>query len=175
MLPRRHCSFSVVADADHGLPHLARGSGNALRVFTRPWLPIDAWQEWRCVVHERRLVGVFPYWPHARLPRSVAPHAMNRMAETIVDLAARAREVLHVGSSLLDVIVAPDSRDDPRAWRASMLEINPLYPLHMELWPDPPTPRPRESPFRRQFFFRDARGVLHSIPLSQLGASGRER
>jgi D123 protein len=96
-------------------------------VFVRQWLPLLAWQEFRCFMRDRRLVGISQldcvnYVAHQEVLR-----AANRIEEAIKEFFLKFQACCHLDRVVFDVFVVPDSETEGR-YQARLTEINPWGP-----------------------------------------------
>jgi len=98
-------------------------------VFVRQWLPLLTWQEFRCFMYDRRLVGISQldcvnYGAHPELLR-----AANQVEEAIREFFLRFQACCHLDRVVFDVFVVPDSETETEGrCHARLTEINPWGP-----------------------------------------------
>lgn len=112
--------------------HLAISNGYRPSIWVRQWVEIQPWQEWRCLMHGRKLIGISQY--NHRLKSAKDIEAVSNTA----DLAAWAigeffrdfQPACHLNDVVFDVVLYRKSRQDsdgPKRTEAEvkLLEINP--------------------------------------------------
>lgn len=99
-------------------------------IFVRQWLTIAPWQEFRCFMRARKLVGIsqYNYLEAEVFPEIVADAEAIRWA--IEQAFSRFRGACHLADVVFDVIVERKTmRDNTRIWEVKLLEINPFFEL----------------------------------------------
>jgi hypothetical protein len=108
---------------------LALAQGYDPWVWVRQWLTIEPWQEFRCFMRGRELVGISQYNYHEHFPQVVEYHdSITWAIRSFFDLHFRA--ACHLSDVVFDVLV---QRREYRhadglketAWEVKLLEINP--------------------------------------------------
>lgn len=106
----------------------ARRCSYPIGVFVRPWISLDPWQEWRCIVYRRRLIGITQYATTSHVPAREGDTAIRSIRAALQAFLASAISRLHVESALLDVLTVPSPLVNG-VCRAALLDLNPLFPL----------------------------------------------
>ncbi|WP_239014703.1 cell division cycle 123 family protein [Archangium violaceum] len=109
--------------------HLSRflELGHPVHLFVRHWMQIPPWQEFRCFMHNRRLVGISQLAHWGDTPDySLAPRA-EEIARTLRDFFVRVAQVSHLGSAVFDVLCDSGAGDGASVgvW---LLDANPWGP-----------------------------------------------
>lgn len=97
------------------------------RLFVRPWLSFQPWQELQCFLRDRRLVGISQldcvnYGSFPQL-REAAP----RLESAIREFATRFGSLSHLSKAVFEVLALPQPAN-PTAFNIYLSDINPWGP-----------------------------------------------
>lgn len=107
--------------------HLALSHNYRPWLWVRQWHDIAPWQELRCFMHNRELVGIsqYQYSDHSCEPDGYYNLlAMNAsfFKATVEDFFPRFRDACHLDTCVFDVFVRP-------SYEVTLLEVNPFFAL----------------------------------------------
>jgi D123 len=96
-------------------------------VFVRRWLSLHPWQEFRCFMRDKQLVGISQldcvnYGAHQELR-----HTANQIEQAIREFFLTFRTHCHLDRVIFDVFVVPDI-EKSGFYRAHLTELNPWVP-----------------------------------------------
>lgn len=113
--------------------HLAIANGYTPSIWVRQWLEIQPWQEWRCLMRGRKLIGVSQY--NYRIKdadgiKAVADTA-NLAAWAIGEFSYEFQAASHLGDAVFDVILYRKTRQGESGPKRTetevkLLEVNPF-------------------------------------------------
>ncbi|ASY66740.1 hypothetical protein SJ05684_b57580 (plasmid) [Sinorhizobium sojae CCBAU 05684] len=89
-------------------------------LFIRPWRKIPKWAEYRLFMKARAFTGASQYFHTAAFPEIEAN--AKPIAGALLDFADEFLAVSHLDDAIVDVFV----EEEGGAWRAVLLDINPL-------------------------------------------------
>lgn len=89
----------------------------------REWVDLAEWQEFRCFVKDRRLVGISQYFYDQVFPEVVEHHDGIQWA--IEFFVKKIQPMLPTQTLIVDVFVRLRERAQEREWEVRLLETNP--------------------------------------------------
>lgn len=97
-------------------------------IFVRQWVEMQRWQEFRCFVKDRKLVGISQYFYDRAYPEIVndADWIENAIR---VWFEVWFKRAFHLNSVVFDVVVRVTRSGSSTAWGAELIEINPFFDL----------------------------------------------
>ncbi len=106
---------------------LALENDYAPHLWVRQWLDFDPWQEFRCFVKNRRLVGVSQqltraYFPEVEKDASIIVWAISCFFDQF-------RAESHLDDVVFDAVVSVKKRGNESEAEVKLLEINPSGPM----------------------------------------------
>lgn len=103
-------------------------------IFVREWVDLEPWQEFRCFMKDRNLVGISQYqYLHGPMKEIRENHAPIEWAiRTFFE--KQFRDASHLDSVVFDVFVNVRTLQEKnqmgvRAWSVKLLEINPFFEM----------------------------------------------
>lgn len=97
-------------------------------IFVRQWVTLDKWQEFRCFMRKRQLVGISQYYyMDGALPDIIQNADVIKWA--IERFFGQFRQESHLEDVVFDVYVARTQRGNESAWEVRLLEINPFFEM----------------------------------------------
>ena len=109
---------------------LAEDNGYAAHVFLRQWINLEPWQELRCFMRGRRLVGISQY---NYLNKDRFPELAERAGSVewaVRDLFfPRFRDASHLDDVIFDVFLLRKTSGNEVAWEVKILEVNPMFEM----------------------------------------------
>lgn len=118
------CSERVAEDlslalANNYLPH----------IFLRQWIDIEPWQEFRCFMKNRILVGVSQYnYLGNECFEEIVEHK-DSIRWAVEMFFEKFRQASHLDDVVFDVFVIKRQRGNEIQWEVKLLEINPFFAM----------------------------------------------
>lgn len=107
---------------------LALDYGYDPSIYVREWIDFLPWQEWRCFMCNRELIGISQYEYRDYYPEADFFHPV--MTDAIREqLWPKFREACHLDNVVFDVITKKIGEDNGSQYKAILLEINPFFRL----------------------------------------------
>lgn len=109
--------------------HLAIENKYAPHVFVRQWMMLEPWQEFRCFMRARKLVGISQYFYRE------GPFAQTKRFEDSIKWAIEERffpefrAAAHLDDLVFDVFVKVHEHGPERQTEIKLLEINPYFEM----------------------------------------------
>lgn len=100
--------------------HLCVGNGYRPWIWIREWMEINPWEEFRCLVSDRRVQGISQYW-YDKYCERIELHAneLKRVITAFLDYEVCPN--LHLDQAVVDLIV----KSEDGRWKITLLEVNP--------------------------------------------------
>lgn len=108
---------------------LALDGGYEPWIWVRQWVDIEPWQEFRCFMRGRKLIGISQYfWREA--PFEEVKESADSIRWAIEQRFFPAfREACHLDDVVFDVFVKHRQDGNAHEWQVKLLEINPFSPM----------------------------------------------
>jgi hypothetical protein len=109
--------------------HLSRLTelGHSIHLFVRRWEQILPWQEFRCFMRDRRLVGISQIAHQGDEPDYSLASTAEKITQTLQVFFANVAQASHLGSAVFDVLCDAGAGDGAPS-RVYLLDANPWGP-----------------------------------------------
>ncbi len=98
-------------------------------IFVRQWMQIEKWQEFRCFMRDRKLVGISQYYYMDGRFKEICDEAECIQWAITSWFESQFRDACHLNDVVFDVIVSMRGQGTVREWGVRLLEINPHFEM----------------------------------------------
>lgn len=106
----------------------ATKAGYGSHIFVREWVPLQPWQEFRCFVRDKKLVGISQYnYLDGHLPRIKEYRDSIRWVIEECFMPGLIKDS-HLDDVVVDVFIKKIRSSSGIVWETKLLEINPFCP-----------------------------------------------
>ncbi len=107
---------------------LAVHSNYEPHIFVRQWINLEKWQEFRCFMRGRRLVGISQYYYRdGAMPEIIQNAELIRWAIDVFFNDFQCES--HLDDVVFDVFVTKKTSGNENVWEVKLLEINPFFEM----------------------------------------------
>jgi hypothetical protein len=96
-------------------------------IWVRQWIDIPKWSEFRCFMHNRKLVGISQYYYYEMFQEIIASHDSIKWA--IEQFFPSFRDACHLDKVVFDIWTKRRDCGNETMWEVRLIEINPLFEL----------------------------------------------
>lgn len=109
--------------------HLALDNNYAPHIFVRQWITIPHWQEFRCFMRNRRMIGISQYNYFNAFPELQNEQTLSSIRFGIDQFFLQIREACHLDDVVFDVWVKMLKVGNQTGIEVKLIEINPFFEL----------------------------------------------
>lgn len=118
------CSERIAEDI-----RLALDNNYLPHIFLRQWIDMEPWQEFRCFMKDRKLVGISQYsYLEGECFKELVEYK-DSIRWAIEMFFEKFKQASHLNNVVFDVIVTKIQRENEIQWEVKLLEINPFMVL----------------------------------------------